>query len=176
MLEILDTGFNVTFTPGSTEDRVDHALLAEGRNGFRDRSENVGSDTVQPPIAAPNRSAALTVPRSAHTISRRELSLVLVLAEDRGLGKDVSDAFAANGRVVQVYSSSEKFFALYHPDVEACLLVDMQLLDASGLQLLHQLRRSGHPPPAIASIAHNDVQMAVQAMKASALDCIEKPF
>ena len=58
----------------------------------------------------------------------------------------------------------------------ACLLIDAYLPGMSGLELLEKLRDDGHPLPAIMITGNADVAMAVQAMKAGALDFIEKPI
>ena len=55
-------------------------------------------------------------------------------------------------------------------------MVDAYLPGMSGLELLRQLSHSNHRLPAIMITGNGDVPMAVQAMKAGALDFIEKPF
>ncbi len=56
------------------------------------------------------------------------------------------------------------------------LLIEFQLGDGTGLELLEQLRRSDCYWPAAIMTGHGDVALAVQAMKAGAVDFIEKPF
>jgi two-component system, chemotaxis family, CheB/CheR fusion protein len=56
------------------------------------------------------------------------------------------------------------------------LLIDANLPDMTGVELLEELQRLGHRIPAIMITGSSDVELAVQAMKAGAVDLIEKPF
>ena len=82
----------------------------------------------------------------------------------------------ADGRAVEDFATCEAFLEAYHPGREACLLVDAYLPGMGGIELLQRLSRSSHRLPAILITGNGDVPMAVQAMKAGALDFIEKPF
>ncbi len=79
------------------------------------------------------------------------------------------------GRRVEAFADGEAFLAAYRPGREGCLLVDAGLPGMSGLDLLQHLQKSGDDLPAIMITGHSDVAMAVDAMKAGALDFIEKP-
>ena len=81
-----------------------------------------------------------------------------------------------DGRVVETYASCEAFLEGFRPDKSACLLIDAYLPGMSGLELLEKLHRDGQTLPAIMITGDGDVPMAVQAMKAGALDFIEKPI
>ena len=81
-----------------------------------------------------------------------------------------------DGRVVETYSSCEAFLEAFDPGKSACLLIDAYLPGMSGLELLERLHNDGHSLPAIMITGNADVPMAVQAMKAGALDFIEKPI
>ena len=81
-----------------------------------------------------------------------------------------------HGRVVESYASSEAFLDAFDPGRSACLLIDAYLAGMSGLELLEKLHDEGHRLPAIMITGNADVPMAVEAMKAGALDFIEKPI
>ncbi len=81
-----------------------------------------------------------------------------------------------DGRAVESYPSSEAFLETFDPGKAACLLIDAYLPGMSGLELLEKLHEDGHRLPAIMITGNADVPMAVQAMKAGALDFIEKPI
>ena len=79
------------------------------------------------------------------------------------------------GFSVLAFPSSEAFLAAYHPGQAACLFVDAYLPGMSGLDLLRRLHDAGDRLPAIMITGNSDVPIAVQAMKAGAVDFIEKP-
>ena len=81
-----------------------------------------------------------------------------------------------DGRVVETYSSCEAFLEAFDPGKSACLLIDAYLPGMSGLELLERLHNDGHSLPTIMVTGNADVPMAVKAMKAGALDFIEKPI
>ena len=58
---------------------------------------------------------------------------------------------------------------------EGCLLVDALMPGMSGIELIERLKAEGHRLPAIVITGNGAVPMAVQAMKAGAVDFIEKP-
>lgn len=57
-----------------------------------------------------------------------------------------------------------------------CLVVDLRLPGLSGLELMDELNQRGIALPTIMITGHGDVPAAVRAMKAGAIDFIEKPF
>jgi two-component system CheB/CheR fusion protein len=73
------------------------------------------------------------------------------------------------------YPTAEAFLAAHDPARSGCLLIDAYLPGLSGLGLLERLQAEGRQIPAIMITANSDVTIAVQAMKAGALDFIEKP-
>ena len=56
-----------------------------------------------------------------------------------------------------------------------CLILDVRMPGASGLDLQHHLVQSGNPKPIIFLTGHGDIPMTVQAMKAGAVDFLTKP-
>ncbi len=78
-------------------------------------------------------------------------------------------------RIVKTYATGEAFFDGYRPGSGGCLLVDAYLPGMNGLELLQRLNDAGHRLPAIMITGYGDIPMAVRAMKAGALDFIEKP-
>jgi len=80
------------------------------------------------------------------------------------------------GRPVEAFASGEAFLEAYRPGRKGCLLVDARLPGLSGTALLQQLKAENHVLPSIMITGHGDISMAVEAMKAGAIDFIEKPI
>jgi len=77
---------------------------------------------------------------------------------------------------VKMHQSAEAFLA-FAPDVRNGVLVtDLRMPDMSGVELLRNLGDLKINIPSIVITGHGDVPMAVEAMKAGAVDFIEKPF
>jgi two-component system CheB/CheR fusion protein len=123
-----------------------------------------------PPSAAaqrPHAGRAATVPAS---------SIVFVVDDDRHVREAIRLALEEDGRTVQTYPTCEAFLEAYNSGQDACLLIDAYLPGMNGLELLQRLHDAGDRMPAIMITGNSDVSMAVQAMKAGALDFIEKPI
>jgi two-component system CheB/CheR fusion protein len=103
-------------------------------------------------------------------------AVIFIVDDDSHVRAGIRKVLETDGRNVEDYASCEAFLAAYRPGREACLLVDAYLPGMSGLELLQQLSHASPLLPAIMITGNSDVHMAVQAMKAGALDFIEKPF
>ena len=73
------------------------------------------------------------------------------------------------------FPCAEDFLAALEPDRHGCLLLDLRLPDMNGLELQRRLTKTGARLRTIMISGHGDVPLAVQAMKAGAVDFIEKP-
>jgi two-component system, LuxR family, response regulator FixJ len=75
----------------------------------------------------------------------------------------------------EAYESAQQFLAAFDATRPGCLLLDVRMPGVSGLELLEQLNRHEVHLPAIVMSAYGDVPMVVRAMKAGALNFLEKP-
>lgn len=114
-------------------------------------------------------------PAPPKATDRPEPPVIYVVDDDSHIREGISRVLEENGQTVEAYSTCEAFLADYRPDREACLLIDAYLPGMSGLEMLQWLKEGGHRLPAIMITGYGDVPMAVQAMKAGAMDFIEKP-
>ena len=80
------------------------------------------------------------------------------------------------GLTVRLYDSASSFLAGLSAVKSGCLVTDVRMPDMTGIELLQQLRSKACHLPAIVITGHGDVPLAVEAMKAGAVDFIEKPF
>lgn len=76
----------------------------------------------------------------------------------------------------KVYSSADEFLSAYSPAERACLILDVRMPGMSGLELQERLNASGALLPIIIITGHGDVPLAVRAMKAGAVEFLQKPF
>ena len=76
----------------------------------------------------------------------------------------------------EAYESAQAFLDAYQPDRPGCLIADIRMPDMDGLALQEELNRRHAGLPVIVVTGHADVPLAVRAMKAGAVDLIEKPF
>jgi two-component system CheB/CheR fusion protein len=120
----------------------------------------------------PARASARSAPEPGGSASP---PAIFIVDDDEALRCSMRDLLKTEGRVVEIYASSEAFLAAYHRGRTGCLVVDARLPGMSGLQLLEQLKQEGGGLPAIMLTGHGDVPMAVRAMEAGAVGFIEKP-
>ena len=118
----------------------------------------------------------LRAPRSDDAAGGSGRPVIFVIDDDDHVREGTRSMLEEYGLIVEDYSACETFLAAYRPGHGACLLVDAYLPGMNGLELLQWLRGAGHRLPAIMITGHSDVPMAVRAMKAGALDFIEKPI
>jgi two-component system, LuxR family, response regulator FixJ len=80
------------------------------------------------------------------------------------------------GYACRTFLSAEEFLAALSPATPGCVIADVRLPGMSGLDLQKELARRGHGLPMIFISAHGDIRMAVAAVKAGAVDFLEKPI
>ena len=102
--------------------------------------------------------------------------VIFIIDADAPTREGMRRTFEDHGQAVEVFPTGEAFLDAYRPGREACLLVDADLPDMSGLSLLRRLALADHRLPAIIMTGDGDVPKAVAAMKAGAFDFIEKPI
>ena len=127
-------------------------------------------------LAKPAEPHVLLPPHSAHALGASGAARIIVVDDDDQVREAMRTVLEDDGRVVESYASSEAFLDAFDPGRSACLLIDAYLPGMSGLELLEKLHDQGHRLPAIMITGNADVPMAVEAMKAGALDFIEKPI
>lgn len=101
---------------------------------------------------------------------------VFVVDDDQAMRNSLNWLIESIGMKVKTYSSADEFLNNYYPGRAGCLLLDVRMPGMSGLDLQVHLARQDSRLPVIIITGHGDVAMAVKAMKAGAVDFIEKPF
>lgn len=77
---------------------------------------------------------------------------------------------------VETYENAQLFLEKFTNEKQGCIIMDVRLPGMSGLELLEQLKAQKIHIPVIIITGYGDIQMAVRAMKAGAVDFILKPF
>ncbi|MGU3385152.1 response regulator FixJ [Methylobacterium sp. D53M] len=100
---------------------------------------------------------------------------VHIVDDDLAVRQALAFLLATDGLTVRVHDSATAFLAA-EPERVGCVVTDVRMPGIDGVELLHRLRQRGSLPPVIVMTGHADVALAVAAMKAGAVDFIEKPF
>lgn len=100
--------------------------------------------------------------------------LVIVVDDDRAVRASLDSLLRSVGLATRQFETAADLLACgLRGD---CLILDVRLPGASGLDFQEQLARHGTPPPIIFITGHGDIPMTVRAMKAGAVDFLSKPF
>jgi FixJ family two-component response regulator len=102
--------------------------------------------------------------------------IVFVVDDDRLVRDSVADLLGSAGFAAQTFGSATEFIQAQRPDIPACLILDIELPDLSGLDLQTDLAKSGAEVPVIFLTGHGDIRKSVRAMKAGAAEFLTKPF
>lgn len=105
-----------------------------------------------------------------------EPDLIYIVDDDPSIRSLVEATVRGAGFEARGYASAEEFFAAPAPNRPACLLLDLELPGASGLDLLERHFGSSSACPVIIITGKASVQSAVKSMKLGAVDFLEKPF
>lgn len=100
---------------------------------------------------------------------------VFVVDDNVGVRKSLRALLESAGLAVETYASGEEFLAAYDPERPGCLVLDLRLQHGSGLDLQDDLRRRKTTLPIIVLTGHGDVSSSVRALKAGAVDFLQKP-
>ena len=100
---------------------------------------------------------------------------VHVVDDDEAMRDSLAVLLAAAGFTVAAYPSAEAFLT-GSTQGPGCVLIDVRMPGMGGLELQEELARRGRRIPVILMTGHADVPIAVKAMKAGAVDFVEKPF
>ncbi|MBW2176500.1 MAG: response regulator transcription factor [Deltaproteobacteria bacterium] len=102
--------------------------------------------------------------------------IVFVVDDDSSVCQSLTWLIESVGIKVETFPSAAEFLKRHPHDGPACLLLDVRMPGLSGFDLQNQLATAGRVIPIIFITGHGSVSMSVRAMKAGAVDFIEKPF
>jgi FixJ family two-component response regulator len=105
-----------------------------------------------------------------------EQPIVFVIDDDDSVRRSLERLLRSVDLEVETFASAQDFLRKPMPDRPACVVLDLRLPGPSGLELQESLIRSGHEVPIVFISGHADVPSSVRAIKAGAVDFLQKPF
>lgn len=101
--------------------------------------------------------------------------LVHLVDDDEDIRRSASFMLRTANLIVKTYASGPELLGV--KDLPSgCILLDIRMPEMTGLEVQAELKRRGQLLPVVIMTGHGDVGLAVEAMKAGAVDFIEKPF
>ena len=105
-----------------------------------------------------------------------DAAVVCVIDDDDDVGKALERLLRSIGLAVETFPSPQAFLAYPLADQPSCLVLDLQFPGQSGLDLQTALEEAELSIPIVFITGHGNVPTSVRAMKAGAVDFLEKPF
>lgn len=103
-------------------------------------------------------------------------AVIHLIDDDDGVRQSLAFSLSAAGLAVRSYASATAFLVALPGLQPGCVVSDIRMPGVDGLELQRRLSVLRTDMPVIIMTGHGDVRLAVQAMKAGAVDFIEKPF
>lgn len=100
---------------------------------------------------------------------------VYVVDDDLGMLKSMELLFQTNKLPVRAFTSAEKFLLEYQPSYRGCIVLDLSMPGMDGMELQKELISRGSNLRIIFLSAHGSIPNAVTAMRAGAIDFLQKP-
>ena len=105
-----------------------------------------------------------------------ETGLVRVIDDDEALRESLVFLLRTARIDVESYASASAFFEAPPDPRLGCVITDVRMPGMSGIDLLRRLHELKISVPVVVITGHGDVPLAVEAMRAGAMDFLEKPF
>jgi two-component system response regulator FixJ len=102
--------------------------------------------------------------------------LIYIVDDDDAVRDSLSLLLESSGHKVTAFEAAAAALAACAAHRPDCVITDVRMPEMDGLEFQERLRRDGIETPVIVMTGHADVPLAVRAMKAGAVDFIEKPF
>ena len=104
------------------------------------------------------------------------LSEVYIIDDDEGIRRSLTFLLRTAGIASRAYESALAFLADADDLAPGCIVTDVRMPGMDGLELVRRLKENNFRHPALVMTGHGDIPLAVEDMKAGAVDFIEKPF
>ncbi len=121
-------------------------------------------------------SASTASHQSPRSLTSRGTPIVFVVDDDISVRESLESLIRFAGWQPQIFASAQEFLPRPPALVPSCLVLDVMLPDLNGLDLQKRLATDRVTMPIIFITGHGDVPMAVRAMKAGAVEFLNKPY
>ncbi len=105
----------------------------------------------------------------------QERPLILIVDDDADVRGALRELMESVDLDAADFGSAKELMEADIPDRAGCLVLDVRMPGASGLDLQQQISLAGRGKPIVFLTGHGDIEMSVQAMKAGAIDFLTKP-
>jgi two-component system CheB/CheR fusion protein len=147
------------------------------RNGCAAMAKPAKPDELAQAVARMLREAAAAAsPLPPHQSAERDARpMIAIVDDDRDTRAATQLLLGRAGYRVRNFADAQAFIDAYRSSEVTCLIADVRMPGMNGLEMLARLAAAGDIPPAIIISGQADIGMAVEAMRAGAVDFIEKP-
>jgi two-component system response regulator FixJ len=102
--------------------------------------------------------------------------LIHIVDDEEAIRRSAGFMLKTSGFAVETWSSGVEFLKQVRNAKPGCILLDVRMPEMDGLEVQQALAERGIAMPVVVLTGHGDISIAVRAMKAGAVDFIEKPF
>lgn len=110
------------------------------------------------------------------TQGNENLPLICIVDDDAGVRGSLDSLLRSAGFAVAAFAGPQEYLACSEADAAACLMLDIRLDGANGLDFQQELADNEVSVPVILISGHGDIPMTVRGMKAGAVSFLAKPF
>lgn len=102
--------------------------------------------------------------------------LIHIVDDEDSIRRSVGFMLKTSGYQVETWSSGQAFLKEVKHAEQGCILLDVRMPEIDGLEVQRALVERGVTMPVVIMTGHGDISIAIRAMKAGAVDFLEKPF
>lgn len=114
--------------------------------------------------------------RTGRVVSSSRQGTVLVVDDDPSVLRSLSRLISASGFTVKMFAKPSELLASEIPTSHACMVVDIDMPEMTGIEMCDVLKRSGRGLPAILITGRTDTRTRLQAAQSNAVAVLFKPF
>lgn len=105
-----------------------------------------------------------------------ETPLVAIVDDDQQVRESLAVLIESMNLDAECYVSGREFLSKYSPERPGCVVLDLRMPELDGLEVIEELAARDIQVPIIMISGHGDIPAAVAAIKAGAVDFLEKPY